>query len=47
MQQKIIITELNKPSTRALKAFNQHVFNAIQNHYNSQEQEKAEVIKHG
>jgi len=31
MQQKIIITELNKPSTKALKAFNQHVFNAIQN----------------
>ena len=47
MQQKIIITELNKPSTRALKAFNQHVFNAIQNHYNSQEQEKAEVRNHG
>lgn len=43
MQHKIIITELNKPSTRALKAFNQQVFNAIQNHYNNHAQEKAEV----
>lgn len=43
MQQKIIITEVNKPSITALKAFNQYVFNAIQNHYNSHAQEKAEV----
>lgn len=43
MRQKIIITELNKPSTRALKAFNQYVFNAIQNHNSSQEQERVEV----
>jgi hypothetical protein len=39
---QITIKELNKPSSKALKAFNQHVFNAIQKHCNSQEQ-KSEV----
>lgn len=45
MQNQIIITEVNKPSFKALKAFNQYVFNAIQQQYNSQEQE-AEVKAH-
>ena len=36
MQNKIIITELNQPSFKALQAFNQAVFNAIQQHCNSQ-----------
>jgi hypothetical protein len=36
---QITIKELNKPSAKALKAFNQSVFNAIQQHCNSQEQE--------
>jgi hypothetical protein len=44
MQNQIIITEQNKPSTKALKAFNQYVFNAIQKHCNSQEQESEAKI---
>jgi hypothetical protein len=39
MQNQIIVTELNQPSIKALQAFNQAVFNAIQQHYNSQGQE--------
>lgn len=39
MQQQIIITEVNKPSLKALKAFNQYVFNAIQQQCNNQNQE--------
>jgi hypothetical protein len=46
MQQQIIITEVNKPSITALKTFNQYVFNAMQNHNRSQEQEEAEVKSH-
>lgn len=46
MQQQIIITEVNKPSIKALKSFNQSVFNAIQQQYNSQKQEEAEVKAH-
>ncbi|MBU2702944.1 hypothetical protein Ga0466249_004079 [Sporomusaceae bacterium BoRhaA] len=45
MQNQIIVTELNQPSFKALQAFNQAVFNAIQQHYNSQEQE-SEVQSH-
>jgi hypothetical protein len=46
MQQQIMITELNQPSTKALKAFNQYVFNAIQQQYNSQKQKEVEVKAH-
>ena len=46
MQQQIIITEVNKPSIPALKAFNQYIFNAIQNHNSSQELEEAEGRVH-
>jgi hypothetical protein len=45
MQNQIIVTELNQPSSKALQAFNQAVFNAIQQHCNSQEQE-SEVQSH-
>jgi len=40
MNQQIIITEVNKPSTKALKAFNQCVFNAIQKQHNQEQAER-------
>jgi hypothetical protein len=42
---KITIKELNKPSAKALKAFNQYVFNAIQKHCNNQEQESEVKVR--
>ncbi|MHC1745540.1 MAG: hypothetical protein AB9895_00130 [Negativicutes bacterium] len=47
MKQQIIITEVNQPSTQALKAFNQCVFNTIQKQHNSQGQEERRVKHHG
>jgi hypothetical protein len=46
MQLTIITKELNQPSTKALKEFNQYVFEVTQQHYKNQEQNQGEVTSH-
>lgn len=46
MQLTIITKELNQPSTKALKEFNQYVFKVTQQHYKNKEQNQEEVTSH-
>ena len=43
MQLQIIVTESNQPSTKALKAFNQYVFEVVQAHYKNEKQNQKEA----
>jgi hypothetical protein len=46
MQLQIIIKELNQPSAKALKDFNQYIFEVTQQHYKNKEQNQEEVTSH-
>jgi hypothetical protein len=46
MQLTIITKELNQPSIKALKEFNQYFFEVTQEHYKNKEQNQGEVTSH-
>jgi hypothetical protein len=46
MQLTIITKELNQPSIKALKEFNQYVFEVTQQHYKNQEKNIEEVTSY-
>jgi len=46
MQLTIITKELNQPSIKALKEFNQYVFEVTQQYYRNKEQNIEEVTSH-
>lgn len=46
MQLQIIVKELNQPSVKALKEFNQYVFKVTQQHYQNGQQNQEEVTSH-